>query len=56
MTNVVQRPENRAVVSDLTDKLVKHLVATTRRPERIPRSFDPLVLLDFLVQPDDVAP
>jgi choline-sulfatase len=56
MTNVAQRPENRAVVSDLTDKLVKHLVATTRRPERIPKSFDPLALLDFLTQPDDVTP
>ena len=54
MTNVAQRPENRAVVSDLTDKLVKHLVATTRRPERIPRSFDPLALLDSLTQPDDI--
>jgi arylsulfatase A-like enzyme len=54
MTNVAGRPENGAVVSDLTDKLVKHLAATTRRPDRIPRSFDPLVLLDFLVQPDDI--
>ncbi len=55
MTNVLTRPENRGVARDLADKLVKHLVATARRPERIPRSFDPRELLDFLVQPDDVA-
>ena len=54
MTSVAERPENRAVVSDLTDKLVKHLAATARRPERIPRSFDPRELLDHLSQPDDV--
>ena len=54
MTDVAGRPENRAVVTDLTDKLIKQLAATARRPERIPRSFEPMVLLDFLAQPDDV--
>ena len=56
MHNVAADPANAATVKRLTHLLVEHLIKTAREPEGIPKSSDPLSVLDYCVQPRDVAP
>ncbi len=51
MTNVADRLAHAETVRRLTDRLIKHLTATAREKELIPRDADRVTLLDFLVQP-----
>jgi choline-sulfatase len=54
--NLAHVPEHAETLARLRDLLIEHLVRTARQPEAIPKSTDPDVLLDFLVQPRDVSP
>jgi len=56
MKNVADDPAHAAVVKRMTDLLVDHLAKTSRLPELIPTSTDPLTVLEFGVQSHDVAP
>jgi len=52
-TNLANRPEHRARVAHYVSLLVDHLKRTSRMPERIPASDDPMVVLDYCAQPHD---
>lgn len=54
--NVVKQVENAAIVKSLRASLVQHLRQTSRLPDLIPKSDDPLVILDHCVQPRDFKP
>ena len=54
MKNVADDPAHAAVVKRMTDLLVDHLAKTSRLPELIPTSTDPLTVLEFGVQSRDV--
>jgi arylsulfatase A-like enzyme len=53
--NVVADPKNAATVERLQGLLVEHLTKTAREPEDMPTSADALTILDYGVQPRDVA-
>ena len=52
-TNLAKRPEHRERVADYVSLLVEHLKKTSRVPDRIPKTDDPMVILDYCVQPHD---
>jgi len=56
MINLASRPENARLVEGFTSQLVAHLRQTAREPELIPQTKDVHSLLQFLLQPRDVAP
>lgn len=45
---------NAAIMARLAERLVEHLSTTARQVELVPRTSDPLALLDYLVQSRDV--
>jgi len=53
-TNLARRPEHRERVDHYLALLVDFLKRTSRHPELIPASNDPMVILDHCVQPRDV--
>jgi arylsulfatase A-like enzyme len=55
MHNVADEGANAATRARLTSLLVDHLVKTAREPQLVPRTADPLSILEFCVQPRDVA-
>ena len=55
MHNVADRPENAERVRQMLAQLAEHLKSTAREPEFIPRTDDPVELLDFCVQTDDIG-
>lgn len=55
-TNVAQRPEHADRVRYYLGLLLEHVKRTSRRPDLIPTSSDPFVVLDYCVQPHDDLP
>jgi choline-sulfatase len=55
-TNLANRPDHAQRVRDFTEQLAHHMRSTARQPELVPRTDDPLAILDFCVQPNDVKP
>ena len=53
--NLAQRPEHADRVQRMLTLLAEHLRQTDRQPQRIPQVKDPLEILDYCVQPNDVA-
>jgi choline-sulfatase len=53
-TNLAERPENAALVAELTHKLADHLRRTARRPAQLPPAGDDYALLDDALKPRDV--
>jgi arylsulfatase A-like enzyme len=53
--NVALDSANAARVKAMLARLAEHLRATARQPELVPKSDDPLAILDLCVQPRDVA-
>jgi arylsulfatase A-like enzyme/zinc transporter ZupT len=54
MHNVAGVPENAPRVAQMLVNLAEHMRTTAREPEFIPKTDDPLEVLDFCVQPRDV--
>jgi choline-sulfatase len=52
-TNLAKRPEQKERVTRLVSLLVDHLKRTSRLPDQIPETDDPMVILDHCVQPHD---
>ena len=55
MTSLADHPQHAALVERFTGELADHMVHTARQPELIPRTSDPRQILDFCLQPRDVA-
>lgn len=55
MHNVADSPENAERVRQMLAQLAEHLKSTAREPEFIPQTDDPVELLDFCVQTDDIG-
>jgi len=55
-TNLAGRPEHRERVDHYVSLLVDFLKRTSRQPELIPKTDDPMLILDHCVQPRDVGP
>jgi choline-sulfatase len=53
-TNLADRPEHADRVTDFTAQLAHHMRTTARLPELVPKADDPLAVLDFCLQPNDV--
>jgi choline-sulfatase len=56
MHNLAGLPKHAARVAELTSLLAEHLKRTARQPELIPRGGDVHAVLEFCLQPRDVAP
>lgn len=54
--NLAKRPEHAGRVRHYLGLLLDHVKRTSRHPELIPTSDDPLVVLDYCVQPHDDLP
>ncbi|MBN1342786.1 MAG: sulfatase-like hydrolase/transferase [Phycisphaerae bacterium] len=54
-TNLAHRPEQKERVAHYVSLLVDHLKRTSRLPDQIPKTDDPMVILDHCVQPHDVT-
>ena len=54
-TNLADRPEHKKRVERYVSLLVDHLERTSRMPDRIPKTNDPMVVLDYCAQPHDVT-
>jgi len=54
--NLAGRPDQKQRVREYLQILVEHMRRTSRQPELIPDSDDPLTVLDYCVQPHDVEP
>jgi hypothetical protein len=52
-TNLAQQPEQQQRVAHYVSLLVDHLKKTSRLPDRIPNTNDPMAILDYCVQPHD---
>jgi choline-sulfatase len=52
-TDLAKEPDQQARVDRMVHLLVEHLKKTSRVPDRIPRSDDPMVILDHCAQPHD---
>ena len=52
-TNLAGRPEYQERVARMVSLLVEHLKQTSRLPDRIPATDDPMVILDHCAQPHD---
>ena len=48
--------ERESVVAAFTEQLAEHLKKTARQPELIPKDGDVHAVLEFCLQPRDVAP
>jgi choline-sulfatase len=55
-TNLATRPEYNERVRHYVGLLMDHVRRTSRRPEQIPKSDEPLLVLDYCVQPHDDLP
>ena len=55
-TNLAKRPEHEERVRHYLGLLFDHVKRTSRHPKLIPTSDDPLVVLDYCVQPHDDLP
>jgi choline-sulfatase len=55
-TNLAGRPEHRGKVEHYLALLVEHMKRTSRQPDLIPKTDDPMKVLDHCVQPRDVEP
>jgi choline-sulfatase len=55
LTNLAGQPEHAPLIADFTRRLAEHLVRTARQPELVPGTDDVHVLLEFCLQPRDVA-
>lgn len=53
--NLANRKEHASLVQELLENLVHHLKITSRHPEKIPNSDDPMVILDYCSQPHDIT-
>ena len=53
MHNVAGRPENAERVQHMLVRLAEHMRSTARKPALVPKTDDPLELLDFCVQSRD---
>jgi len=56
LVNLAGKPENSQRVESLLRLLADHFRRTDRQPHLIPRSDDPLVVLDHCVQPREAVP
>lgn len=56
MHNVAGEAANAATLKRLTDLVIEHLTKTAREPKLVPRSTDPLSVLEYCVQSHDVPP
>ena len=54
-TNLAQRPEQAERVEHYVSLLVRHLENTSRVPDRIPETDDPMAILDYCTQPHDLT-
>ena len=54
-TNLAKRPEHEQRVDHYVSLLVEHLKKTSRLPERIPKTDDPMATLDHCAQPHDLT-
>lgn len=54
--NLATRPEQKERVAHYVSLLVEHLKKTSRQPDRIPTTDDPMAILDYCTQPHDVTP
>jgi choline-sulfatase len=54
-TNLAQRPEQAERVAHYVSLLVQHLKNTSRVPDRIPKTDDPMAILDYCAQPHDLS-
>ncbi len=54
-TNLAKRPEHKQRVDRYVSLLVEHLKRTSRRPDRIPKTDDPMAILDYCVQSHDLT-
>ena len=52
-TNLAERPEHQQRVAHLVSLLVEHLKQTSRLPDLVPKTDDPMAILDHCVQPHD---
>ena len=52
-TNLAKRPEQQERVAHYVSLLVDHLKRTSRLPDQIPKTDDPMVILDHCSQPHD---
>jgi choline-sulfatase len=55
MHNVAGLPENASRVRHMLGLLADHLQATAREPRLVPKTVDPMEILDFCVQPRDAV-
>jgi choline-sulfatase len=55
MSNLAHRPEHAKRVAEFTEQLAEHMKRTAREPDFIPRNADVHQILDFCLQPRDVA-
>ena len=53
--NLAKRPEQKQRLEHYVSLLVEHLKQTSRLPGRIPKTDDPLAILDYCTQPHDVT-
>jgi len=53
--NLAGRPEQRERVARYVSMLVEHLKRTSRLPDRIPKTDDPMAILDYCAQPHDLT-
>jgi choline-sulfatase len=56
LTNLAGKPEQARRVTEFTKLLADHLKRTARQPELIPKTDDVHTVLEFCLQPRDVAP
>ena len=54
-TNLAKRPEQHERVAHYVSLLVEHLKKTSRLPERIPKTDDPMAILDYCAEPHDLT-
>jgi arylsulfatase A-like enzyme len=52
--NLADEPAHADTRARLTRLLVEHLVATAREPQLLPKTSDPIAILEFAVQSRDV--
>lgn len=54
-TNLASRPEQADRVQRMLALLAEHMKATDRNPEKLPRTDDPIQILDHCVQPNEAT-
>ena len=55
LTNLASRPKHQERVARYLSLLVEHLKKTSRLPDQIPKTEDPMAILDYCAQPHDLT-